>query len=78
MQLIRVLACLHPDQHGDGGGGVLLIDGWVWNADDEHVVLPCAGAWHAGCNQDVEQYVACIETKGKMHQNKLLSMRLHL
>ena len=76
MQLVRVLAGFHPNQHGNGGGGVLLIDGRVGNADDEHVVLPCASAGHAGHNQDVEQYVACIKTKGKCI--KIFPMKLHL
>ena len=68
MQLVRVLAGFHPNQHGHGGGGVLLIDGRVGDADDEHIVLPHAGAGHAGHNQDVEQYVDCIEQR-EMHQN---------
>lgn len=58
VQFVGVLACFHPNEHGDRDGGVLLVHGGVWDAHDEHIVFPCAATRHVGSDQNIQQYVA--------------------
>lgn len=58
VELVGVLGGFDPDQEGDGGGGVLVVDGRVRHADHHHIVLPHPRARHGRRHDDVQQDVS--------------------
>lgn len=58
VELVGILCGFHSDQEGDGGAGVLVVEGRVRDADHHHVVLPDPRARHRRRHEDVQQDVS--------------------
>lgn len=59
VKLVGVLGGLHADEQRDGAVGTLVVNRWVGNAHQHHVVLADPRARHRRRDHDVEQDVSC-------------------
>lgn len=71
VELVSILGGLDPDEEGEGGVGVLVVDRRVGDANQHHVVLPKTRARHRRLQDDVQQDVSCRGGRPSAHTNSM-------